>query len=134
MHHDPSTRRSADPPDLVGVALGALAAGAGAGAAAVAVAIVLLRPILADLLPLLVFAGMVAVSVVAWWLARPVTDWWRRGVTAALSVFGALMLTALTAPADMIAGQTGVAVLAALFTGAALAAGRYSVRSRSHER
>jgi hypothetical protein len=123
--------QSASPPDLIGVALGSIAAGAAAGAALVAVALVLLRDRLTDILPLLPFGGIVVAATAAWLLAAPIADWWRRGVTAALAVFGALMLAALTAPADMIGGRWALAVFALILAAAALAAARYVHRSRS---
>jgi hypothetical protein len=120
-------------PDLIGVALGALAAGAAGGAGAVTLALAVLRTRLEYLLPLLVFGGIVTAAALAWRLAAPITDWWRRGLTAVLAVFGALMLTALSAPADRIAGITGLLALAAALLGAAGLAARHSVRSRARD-
>jgi hypothetical protein len=122
------------PPDLVGVALGSLAAGSAAGSALVALALLALRHRLDAVLPLLPFAGIVVAVALAWWLAAPITDWWRRGVTAALAVFGAMMLSALTAPADMVGGRPALAVLAILLAAGALAAARYAQRSGSRAR
>ena len=131
MTDHPPIRRSADQVDLVGVALGSLASGAASGAAAVALGLVALRPRLGTLLPLLLFAGIVVSASVAWTLARPITDWWRRGVTTAIAVFAAMLLTAGTAPADMAFGTAGVlGFAAAMIIGAALAA-RYVRRSRA---
>ena len=127
MNDNPSIH----PPNLIGVALGGLAAGAGAGAGAVTLSLVALRTRLEHVLPLLVFGGIVTAAAVAWRLAAPITDWWRRGLTAALAVFGALVLTALSAPADMIAGPAGVLAFAAVLLLAAGLAARYSIRSRS---
>ena len=121
----------AGPADLIGVALGALAAGAAAGAGVVTLALIALRDRLQDLLPPIVFAGVVTAALVAWTLARPVTDWWRRGLTAALAVFAALMLAALAAPADMAGGVTGLIAFAILLVVAAGTAARYSLGSRS---
>jgi len=122
--------RSVAAPDLIGVALGALASGAAGGAGAVTLALATLRTRLEYLLPLLVFGGIVTAAAVAWRLAAPITDWWRRGLTAALAVLGALMLTALSAPADLIAGPIGLLALAAVLLAAAGLAARHSVRSR----
>jgi hypothetical protein len=80
-----------------------------------------------------VFGGIVTAAALAWRLAAPITDWWRRGLTAVLAVFGALMLTALSAPADRIAGITGLLALAAALLGAAGLAARHSVRSRARD-
>jgi hypothetical protein len=125
--------RSVAAPDLIGVALGALASGAAGGAGAVTLALATLRTRLEYLLPLLVFGGIVTAAAVAWRLAAPITDWWRRGLTAALAVLGALMLTALSAPADLIAGPIGLLALAAVLLAAAGLAARHSVRSRSRD-
>jgi len=100
----------------------------------VALALLALRHRLDAVLPLLPFAGIVVAVALAWWLAAPITDWWRRGVTAALAVFGAMMLSALTAPADMIGGRPALAVLATLLAAGALAAARYAHRSGSRAR
>jgi hypothetical protein len=97
----------------------------------VTVALVTLRARLEHLLPLLVFGGIVAAAAVGWGLAAPIADWWRRGLTASLAVFGALMLTALSAPADMIAGPAGLLAFAAVLLAVAALAARHSVRSRS---
>jgi hypothetical protein len=129
---DPAIPRSLGPAsDFIGVALGALVAGAGAGGGTVTLTLVVLRARLEQLLPLIVFGGVVIAATVAWWLALPITDWWRRGLTAALAVFGGLILATLSAPADMIAGSLGMVVLGGLLLTVARVAGRYSVRSRS---
>jgi len=120
--------------DLIGVALGALVAGASTGAGVVTLALVALRDRLGQILPLIVFAGIVAAVLVGWLLAGPITDWWRRGLTAALAVFAALMLTALSAPADMVGGVAGLVTYAVLLLAAAGVAARYSLRSRGRAR
>jgi peptidoglycan/LPS O-acetylase OafA/YrhL len=105
-----------DAPDRIGIALGALAAGATAGAAVTVLGLVMLRANLAesrDSLPLVLFAGIVSAAALGWSLGRAITDQWRRGVTAALAVFGALMLAGVAAPADMIAGRPGLMVYTA---------------------
>jgi uncharacterized membrane protein YfcA len=134
MSVDPSTQPptgpSAHPPDLVGVALGSIAAGGAGAAATVAVGLLVLRDQLERVLPLLLFAGIVVALSTAWTLARPIADWWRRGVTAALAVFAGMMLAALTAPADMVAGQPGLIAFAILAAAGVFAARRYVQRSR----
>ena len=114
--------------------LGAFAAGATAGAAAVSLGLLLFRNQLTHLLPVFLFAGIVVASAVGWYLARPIADWWRRGVTAVIAVFGAMLLTALTAPVDMIAGQLGLAGFTIVALALSTAAARYSLRSRARER
>jgi hypothetical protein len=120
--------------DPIGVALGALAAGATGGAGVVGLGLLLFRNRLASLLPIFLFAGVVAAAAIAWTLARPITDWWRRGVTAALAVFGAMMLAALTAPADILAGRTGLGALTLVLALASGVTTRYALRSRTRER
>jgi hypothetical protein len=89
------------------------------------------RPALAELLPLILFAGILVAATAAWLLAAPIQDWWRRGVTAALAVFAALLLATLTAPADMLAGRRGVAGVALIAIACAVAAGRYARARRA---
>jgi hypothetical protein len=118
-------------PDRIGIALGALAAGAAAGAAVTLLGLAMFRPNLADArdsLPLVLFAGMVSAATLGWSLSRAVADTWRRGVTAALAVFGALMLAALAAPADMIAGRAGLMGYAGVLAALAVLAVRYNRR------
>lgn len=100
-------------PDRVGVALASLAAGAAAGAGVVSAGLVLFRSVLHDALPLVLFGGILTAAAIGWILSGPIADTWRRGVTAALAVFGAMMLAGLTAPADMVGGRVGVIVYAA---------------------
>jgi hypothetical protein len=119
-----------EPADLIGVALGSLAAGAASGAMVVAAGLAVLRHHLDPVLVLLPFAGIVVAAAVAWLLAAPITDWWRRGVTAALAVFGAMMLAALTAPADMLGGRWALAAFALVLAGAGVGAARYAHQSR----
>lgn len=70
-----------------------------------------------------VVLGLVAAVTAGWMLTRPIPDHWRRGVVAALSVFGACLLALIAAPADMAAGRTGLTVyLVLLLTIALLAA------------
>jgi len=120
--------------DLVGVALGALAAGGCGGAALVALLLAALRHSLDAVLLVLPFTGIVVAAGLAWRCSGPIADWWRRGVTAALAVFGAMMLAALTAPADMIGGRPGLAALGIVLAAAALAAARFAHRSGSRAR
>jgi hypothetical protein len=57
-------------------------------------------------------------------LSGPIADLWRRGVTSALSVFGATVLAAVAAPADLLAGRAGLAAYLILLLIAALLASR----------
>jgi hypothetical protein len=121
----------AAPPDRVGIALGALAAGAAAGGAVILVGLAIFRAALAasrDSLPLVLFAGIVSAATLGWSLSRAIADAWRRGVTAALAVVGALMLAGLAAPADMIAGRNGLMGYAGVLVVLAVLAVRYNRR------
>ncbi|HKI94038.1 MAG TPA: hypothetical protein VJ992_01985 [Gemmatimonadales bacterium] len=99
-------------PDPLGVAMGSIGAGAGLGAAVITAALIVLRRSLATaptwVLPLVLFLGIASAGVVGWRLARAITDAWRHGVTAALGVFAALMLAAVAAPIDALAGRIGL--------------------------
>ena len=103
-------------PDPVGRALASIAAGACGGAATVTVGLLLFRWGLTQALPLILLAGLVVAATTAWALAAGIDDTWRRGVTAALGAFGAMMLAALTAPADIVAGPVGLALYAVLLS------------------
>lgn len=129
MPDAPPAGSSTQPPDLIGVALGGLTAGSATGAAAVTVGLVVLRDRLTDILPLLLFAGIVVAVTVAWGLSAPIADWWRRGITAALAIFGSMMLTALTAPVDMLGGRVTLAGFALVLLLVAGLAVRYTRRS-----
>ena len=104
-------------PDRIAIALASIGGGATIGAAIVTTVLVSLRAFQLQsnpqwdaglLLVVAVFVGIVTAGAVAWFLARRVDDTWRRGVTAALGVFGACMLAALSAPADALGGRTGL--------------------------
>ena len=115
--------------DLIGVAIGSIATGATAGAAVVTFGLLSFRDRLSESLPLVVFAGILAAALTAWLLADAlVGEAWRRGVTAALAVFAALLLAFLSAPADRVAGPAGLAIYAALLAAAAVWGARYTRR------
>ncbi len=99
-------------PDPLGVAMGGIGAGAGLGAAVITAALVVLRRTLSTappwVLPLVLFLGIASAGTAGWRLARSITDAWRHGVTAALGVFAALMLAAVAAPIDALAGRVGL--------------------------
>lgn len=67
-----------------------------------------------------VVLGLVAAATAGWFLARPIHDHWRRAVVAALSVFGACLLALIAAPADIVAGRTGLTVYLAVLLAVAL--------------
>ena len=115
--------------DLIGVAIGSIATGATAGAAVVTFGLLSFRDRLTESLPLVVFAGALAAPVTAWLLADALAgEAWRRGVTAALAVFAALLLSFLSAPADRMAGPAGLTIYAGLLAIAAVACARYTRR------
>jgi hypothetical protein len=121
----------AGPPDRIGIALGALAAGAAGGAAVTLAGLAIFRAALADSrdsLPLILFAGIVSAAMLGWSLSRTIPDAWRRGVTAVLAVFGAMMLAGLAAPADMVAGRAGLMGYAGVLVLLAVLAVRYNRR------
>jgi hypothetical protein len=51
---------------------------------------------------------------------------WRRGVTAVLAVFGAVVLALLTAPADRLGGPFGLALYALILAAGAILGARYT--------
>jgi hypothetical protein len=66
--------------------------------------------------------GMIAAAATGWLLSRGIADLWRRGATATLAVFGAILLSLVAMPADSMGGRLGLAgYLAALLAGAAYA-------------
>ena len=106
--------------DPVGTALASIAAGSTTGAAAIALGALFVRhgqqqgastPDPATGATVLlggVFLGVVLAAGTGWALTRAIDDVWRRGVTAAISVFGAVLLSLLALPADMAAGRVGI--------------------------
>ncbi len=98
--------------DPVGTALASIGAGASTGAALIAAGLIAFRTAgsAEALIPISLFVGIVAAVAVAWVLSRPIADYFRRGLTAALGVLAALMLAGLAVPADMVGGAAGLAV------------------------
>lgn len=105
--------------DPVGLAVASIGAGAAAGAALIAAGAALLRVLqrgaagpVADaafaILGISLFCGIAAAVIVGWLTARAIRESWRRGVIAALSVFGAFPLAMLAAPADLAGGPAGL--------------------------
>ena len=116
--------------DPIGVALGSIGAGSCAGAALITLGLVLYRSLPAnagdsdlDQRFLIITAGlvigMVTAMATAFTLSRTIPDPWRRGVIVASTVFAATILAALAAPADILAGGTGLIVYAVLLLAAA---------------
>ncbi len=114
--------------DPVGTALASLGAGAVTGAVVITVGLIAFRmmaggvPEVVDapysLIPISLFVGIAVAVVCAWLLSRPIADYFRRGLTAVLAVFAALMLAGLAVPADMVWRGGGLAVYLALLLAA----------------
>jgi len=114
-------------------ALGGLATGAAAGAAIITAGLLVLRtaqrgdaPQPQDtgflILSVAALLGMIAAAATGWLLSRGIADLWRRGATATLAAFGAILLSLVAMPADSMGGRLGLAgYLAALLAGAAYA-------------
>jgi len=58
--------------------------------------------------------GLLAGGLVAWSLGRPLDNAYYRAVLAMLGIFGTAIIGALTVPAHVLAGRTGLAGLGAL--------------------
>ena len=62
-----------------------------------------------DLTAIILIGALLLVAVaVAWLRSRSIDDVWRRGVTAAVAVFGTVILSVLAAPVDSVAGTAGL--------------------------
>jgi len=76
-----------------------------------------------------VFVGIVAAVVATWLRTRSVPDPWRRGVTAAVSVFGAALVAMVATAADTIAGWPGLAAYSAVLLAATVLTHRQAARA-----
>jgi peptidoglycan biosynthesis protein MviN/MurJ (putative lipid II flippase) len=121
-------------------ALGGLATGAAAGAAIVTGGLLALRTAQRGgttesqdagffILSAAVLLGMVVAAATGWLLSRGIDEFWRRGVTATLAVFGSLMLSLVAMPADWMGGRVGLAVYLAALLAGALYAGAHARRA-----
>lgn len=127
--------------DLIGVALASITSGAAAGAAIMTSGVVTLRAMQARngaaltadtgfaILSVTIVLGIVGAVLSGWLLGRPINDTWRRGVVAALSVFGASLLAVGATVTDMFTGIRGLSVYLALLAVAAVIAGRAARRA-----
>jgi hypothetical protein len=75
------------------------------------------------------FLGVLAAVATGWLRTRSIVDWWRRSVTAAVSVFGAAVLAVFATGADLIGGYVGMACYLALLIAAAWLTHRAAGRS-----
>jgi len=114
--------------DPVGTALASIGAGASTGAAVVTAGLIVLRGVWgadapavpALFLPIVLFLGVATAVALGWTLSRPIDDYFRRGLTAAIAVGAALLLSGAAAPADMTAGIAGLAAYMLLLVGAVI--------------
>ena len=116
--------------DPVVRAIAGLAAGAADGAAVIVAGLLVLRTLQAGrvaetqdtgfaVLAVTLCLGLGAAILSAWLLSRGVTVLWRRAVTAALAVCGAMLLALMAVPADLLAGRVGLGVYLMLLVAAA---------------
>ncbi len=103
------THGTADP---VGTALASIGVGASTGAACITVGLIIFRTAgpAEAIIPAGLFVGVVTAVATAWVLSRPIADYFRRGVAAAIGAFAALLLAGLAVPADMVAGIFGLSI------------------------
>jgi hypothetical protein len=96
--------------------LASIGVGASTGAACITVALIVFRTAgpAEAIIPVGLFVGVVAAVATAWVLSRPIADYFRRGVAAAIGAFAALLLAGLAVPADMVAGVFGLSLYLAL--------------------
>lgn len=126
--------------DPVGTALSSIGAGASTGAAVMTSGVLLVRFFQATgsaftaeqnaaIISASMFVGILAAVATGWLRTRSIADWWRRSVTAAVSVFGAAVLAVFATAADMIGGYVGMACYLALLIAAAWTTHRAAGRS-----
>ena len=107
--------------DPVGTALAAIGAGATTGAVALTAGVLTVRVLqvqpngvaedtAALVLTASLVAGILAAVVSGWGLTRAIDDYWRRGVTAAISVLGMALLAVAATAVDQFGGRTGLAI------------------------
>jgi hypothetical protein len=119
--------------DPVGVAVWSVLAGAATGGVALTSGVLVIRMLQAGttsfsagagstVLGVSVFVAVGGAIVSAWIHTRTIDDVWRRGVSAAVAVMGAVLLAVPAVVADLVGGRVGIgAYLAALLLGAAWA-------------
>lgn len=108
--------------DPLAVGLGSLACGAGFGGGTIVAALVIVRVLeghvsaanyedsAADPVLIGTFAGLVVGAGFGWWRSRTLNNFWQRGVIAALSAVGGVILAFIAWPVDRLLGITGLAV------------------------
>ncbi|MDH3456645.1 MAG: hypothetical protein OER90_07350 [Gemmatimonadota bacterium] len=117
--------------DPVGTAVASIGAGATSGAAVMTAGVLLVRLLQRGdphnlaaqpgtwILGSSVFLGLAVAATTGWLSTRAIPDTWRRGVTAALCVFGAVLLAVVATAADMIGGAPALSVYAGFLVVAA---------------
>jgi hypothetical protein len=85
------------------------------------------------LISITLLLGIATAAATGWGLSKALDDPWRRGVIAALSVFGSALLATLAMPIDLFSGTAGLACYLAALVAAALYANRLARRAASHE-
>jgi len=126
--------------DPVGTALSSIGAGASTGAAVMTSGVLLVRFFQttdsafsaeqnAAIISASMLLGILAAVVTGWLRTRAIADQWRRGVTAAVSVFGAAILAVFATAADMIGGYVGMACYLVLLIAVAWLTHRAAARS-----
>ena len=73
--------------------------------------------------------GVVLAAGTGWMLTAAVENYWRRGVTAAVSVLGASLLAVVALPLDAFLGPAGLFVYVAVLVVAAVVATLTAVRN-----
>ena len=118
----------ASPRDPVVLALGSAVAGAAFGGAATTAGIILFRLLQTDagrmsgnagflMITAALLAGIGCAFAIARLLARRVPDSWRRGAVAIIAIFGTCLFAGAAAPADAVAGRTGLSIYLSLLLG-----------------
>lgn len=126
--------------DPVGTALSSIGAGASTGAAVMTSGVLLIRVLQttdsalpaeqnAAIISASMFLGIFAAVATGWLRTRTIADQWRRGVTAAVSVFGAAILAVFATAADTIGGSVGLACYLVLLIAVAWATHRAAARA-----
>lgn len=114
--------------DPVGLALGSIGAGATTGAAVVTAGTVALRmlpgggsgDVAFGVLTAGALLGIAAAAACTFAAIGTITDLWRRAVAGAIAAFLAILLGAISAPADRLAGRVGLAIYFFLLIGLAI--------------
>ena len=129
--------------DPVGTAVGSIGAGATSGAVLMTGGVLVLRLLQSGdpasvspdvggaILSTAVSTGLLAAVAVAWLRSRPIDDVWRRGVSAAAAAFGTVILSALAAPVDAVAGSAGLGAYLVALLIATVASHRAAARAAS---